>query len=134
MIKHLLPITCPSAVSVLVTSVLNIDLCSNTKKFPPPSFCCMFSRANPAIYIPPVLLSIGAALGSVLGLHLHILKNVSSSARHFQQLIGAFEFKMESLSIHLTTLLAAKSNGLNYLWVTSENCNDSGILPRDFRN
>lgn len=37
--------------------------------------------------------------------------------RHFQQLTGALEFKIESLSNHLTILLAAKSDGLNYLWV-----------------
>lgn len=104
------------------------------REIPPSKLLLHVLQASPAIHIPPALLSIRAALGSVLGLHLHILKNFSLGVRHFQQLIGAFEFKMESLSIYLTTLLAAKSNGLNYLEVTSENCNDSGILPRNFRN
>lgn len=99
-------------------------------EIPPSKLLVHVLQANPAIYIPPALLSIRAALG----LHLHILKNFSLGVRHFQQLIVAFEFKMKSLSIHLTTLLAAKSNGLNYLEVISENCNDSGILPRNFRN
>lgn len=112
----------------------NLDLCSNPEESPSRRFCCIFSRPTQLYTFHQPCSALELLWGAFWVYICTFLKTFHWVLRHFQQLIGAFEFKMESLSIHLPTLLAAKSNGLNYLWVTSENCNDSGILPRDFRN
>jgi len=50
-----------------VISVLNIYICSNNRKLlpPPPQLLLHVLQDNPAIYIPPALIYITAAFGSM---------------------------------------------------------------------